>query len=117
MVAPHQHGAAGVRVDPGYPAADPPVSATLPPAFQSPTRKDSPVRPGARVGSAVWATPARRAKAARARTVVNLFQTLRGGYGSSVIGAALKTLVVWFATAFSFSVLLTGLLIFALTQI
>ena len=50
-------------------------------------------------------------------TPINLFQTLRGGYGSSVLGAVLKTLVVWFTTVFAFSLLLTGLLIFTLTQI
>ena len=50
-------------------------------------------------------------------TPINLFQTLRGGYGSSVIGAAIKTLVVWFTSVFAFALLLSGLLIFALTQI
>jgi hypothetical protein len=50
-------------------------------------------------------------------TPINLFQTLRGGYGSSVLGAIVKTLVVWTATVFAFSLLLTGLLLFSLTQI
>ncbi len=50
-------------------------------------------------------------------TPINLFQTLRGGYGSSVIGALLKTLVVWMTTVVSFGVLMIGLLVFALTQI
>jgi len=35
-------------------------------------------------------------------TPVNLFQTLRGGYGSSLLGAALKTLVVWLVSGIAF---------------
>jgi hypothetical protein len=50
-------------------------------------------------------------------TPVNLFQTLRGAYGSSIVGATLKTLVVWFVTALSFSLLLAGLALLALAQI
>jgi hypothetical protein len=50
-------------------------------------------------------------------TPVNLFQTLRGAYGSSIPGAVLKTLVVWWITVFSFSVLLTGLLVLAVAQL
>jgi hypothetical protein len=50
-------------------------------------------------------------------TPINLFQTLRGAYGSSIVGAVLKTLIVWTSTFFSFLVLLTGLLIFSLAQI
>jgi hypothetical protein len=50
-------------------------------------------------------------------TPVNLFQTLRGAYRSSILGAALKTLVVWWITVFSFSVLLTGLLVLAVAQL
>jgi hypothetical protein len=50
-------------------------------------------------------------------TPVNLFQTLRGGYGSGIIGAALKTLIVWITTVTAFSLLLTGLLLFTLTQL
>jgi hypothetical protein len=50
-------------------------------------------------------------------TPINLFQTLRGGYGSSIPGAIIKTLFVWWSTMFSFVVLLTGLLVFALAQI
>ncbi|MBO9709657.1 MAG: DUF3667 domain-containing protein [Caulobacter sp.] len=49
-------------------------------------------------------------------TPINLFQTLRGGYGSSIIGAGLKTLVVWFMSVFSFGTLLTALLLFTLSQ-
>jgi hypothetical protein len=48
---------------------------------------------------------------------VNLFQTLRGAYGSSVVGALLKTAIVWTVTVFSFACLLTGLLVFSLTQL
>ncbi len=50
-------------------------------------------------------------------TPVNLFQTLRGGYGSSVLGAAAKTLLVWTITVTAFGLLLMGLLVFALTQL
>jgi hypothetical protein len=50
-------------------------------------------------------------------TPINLFQTLRGAYGSSIVGAVFKTLIVWTSTFFSFLVLLTGLLIFSLAQI
>jgi hypothetical protein len=50
-------------------------------------------------------------------TPVNLFQTLRGAYGSSILGAALKTLVVWWITVFSFSLLLTGLLVLAVAEL
>ena len=50
-------------------------------------------------------------------TPVNLFQTLRGAYGSTILGAILKTLIVWFITVFSFSCLLTGLLIFTLAEL
>lgn len=50
-------------------------------------------------------------------TPVNLFQTLRGGYGSGVVGAALKTLIVWFASIFWFAMLLLALMLFTLSQI
>lgn len=50
-------------------------------------------------------------------TPVNLFQTLRGAYGSSVVGALTKTLVVWFITVIAFSALLTGLLLLTLSQV
>ena len=48
---------------------------------------------------------------------VNLFQTLRGGYGSSLIGAAFKTFVVWNTALFWFGALTLALMIFTLTQI
>jgi len=50
-------------------------------------------------------------------SLVNLFQTLRGAYKSSIVGAVLKTLIVWWIAAFSFFVLMIGLLVFALTQL
>ena len=50
-------------------------------------------------------------------TPINLFQTLRGAYGSSVPGAIVKTLFVWWSTMFSFVLLLSALLVFALAQI
>lgn len=49
-------------------------------------------------------------------TPINLFQTLRGGYGSSVVGAALKTLVVWSMTVIAFASLLVALMLFTLSQ-
>lgn len=50
-------------------------------------------------------------------TPINLFQTLRGGYGSSIVGAVFKTLVVWFTSVTAFGLLLIALLFFSLTQI
>lgn len=50
-------------------------------------------------------------------TPINLFQTLRGAYGSSIPGAVIKTLIVWWSTMFSFVLLLAALLVFALAQI
>src|SRR5262249_24580733 len=50
-------------------------------------------------------------------TAVTLFQTLRGGYGSSILGAAAKALVVWLVSVTAFGVLLLGLLVLALLQI
>ena len=50
-------------------------------------------------------------------TPVNLFQTLRGAYGSSVLGAVLKTLVVWTTTVLAFGLLLLALMVFSLNQL
>jgi hypothetical protein len=50
-------------------------------------------------------------------TPVNMFQTLRGGYGSSVLGAALKTLIIWAITVTAFGGLVIGLILFSLTQL
>ena len=49
-------------------------------------------------------------------TPINLFQTMRGGYGSSIIGALLKTWVVWTIGVMSFGFLLLGLMLFTLSQ-
>ena len=48
---------------------------------------------------------------------VNLFQTLRGAYGSGVSGALVKTLVVWMVTVFAFLTLLIALMVFVLGQL
>ncbi len=50
-------------------------------------------------------------------TPINLFQTLRGAYGSSILGAILKTLIVWTATVFWSLVLLTCLLLLAIAKV
>jgi hypothetical protein len=50
-------------------------------------------------------------------TPINLYQTLRGGYGSSRIGAALKALGVWMVSFIAFFILIAGLFTFTLTQI
>ncbi|THD64026.1 DUF3667 domain-containing protein [Phenylobacterium sp.] len=50
-------------------------------------------------------------------SLVNLFQTLRGGYGSSIPGAAIKTALVWSITGFWSLMLLTGLLVLAIATI
>jgi Protein of unknown function (DUF3667) len=50
-------------------------------------------------------------------TPVNLFQTLRGAYGSTILGATLKTLVVWLTTVVAFGSLLIVLFVFTLTQL
>jgi hypothetical protein len=47
---------------------------------------------------------------------INLFQTLRGGYGSSVFGALLKTIIVWMISVTSFGLLVGGLMVFTLSQ-
>jgi len=48
---------------------------------------------------------------------INMFQTLRGAYGSSIFGAVLKTLIVWTIIGFSFLILVTGLLTLAVAQL
>jgi hypothetical protein len=47
---------------------------------------------------------------------INLFQTLRGGYGSSIVGALLKTFIVWMMSVTAFGVLMAGLMLFTLSQ-
>ena len=49
-------------------------------------------------------------------TPINLFQTLRGGYGSSIVGALLKTFIVWWMTIIAFASLLIALMLFTLSQ-
>lgn len=49
-------------------------------------------------------------------TPVNLFQTLRGGYGSTLVGALFKTLIVWLVSVVAFGALLGGLMFFTLSQ-
>lgn len=39
-------------------------------------------------------------------TLLTFFLTLRGGYGSSIFGAVLKSFILWVMTAFSFSLIL-----------
>ncbi len=46
--------------------------------------------------------------------LVNFFQTLRGAYGSSVIGAICKSLVLWILSVISFSILLTAVMFVSL---
>ncbi len=50
-------------------------------------------------------------------TPVNLYQTLRGAYGSGVLEAGIKTLLVWLATVSAFGSLLAGLMVFTLAQL
>lgn len=50
-------------------------------------------------------------------TPANLFLTLRGAYGSSLIGAALKALILWLSTLMAFLLLIIGLLALALGQV
>ena len=50
-------------------------------------------------------------------TPVNMFQTLSGAYGSSRIGAALKTLVLWPGSVLTFGLLMLGLLTMTLSQL
>ena len=50
-------------------------------------------------------------------TPINLYLTLRGAYGSSRVGAAVKALVVWGTSFLAFMLLLIGLMVFSLTQL
>lgn len=50
-------------------------------------------------------------------TPINLFQTLRGAYGTGWIMAILRTLIVWTTAVFWFALLVIGLMAFALTQL
>jgi hypothetical protein len=55
--------------------------------------------------------------AAMAWSLVNLFQTLRGGYGSSIVGATIKTVLVWSITGLASILLLAGLLVIAVASV
>ena len=48
---------------------------------------------------------------------INVSMTLRGAYGSGIIGAALKTFILWVLSTIAFSLLLVGLLALGLSQI
>lgn len=50
-------------------------------------------------------------------TPINLFQTLRGGYGSSLLGATIKTVIVWVANLVIFCVLIFALSMWSLAQL
>ena len=50
-------------------------------------------------------------------TPVNMFQTLRGAYGSSRVGALLKTSILWPGSILTFGVLALALLALTLTQL
>ena len=54
--------------------------------------------------------------AATLATPVSLYATLRGAYGTGVIMAGVRTLILWVSTLFVFLVLLLGLLVLALAQ-
>jgi hypothetical protein len=49
-------------------------------------------------------------------TPINLFQTLRGGYGSGWFGALIKTFIVWMMSVTAFGILVAGLMLFTLSQ-
>jgi hypothetical protein len=49
-------------------------------------------------------------------TPINLFQTLRGAYNSSIAGAVVKTAFLWTASVTVFTVMMLGLMTFALAQ-
>lgn len=48
---------------------------------------------------------------------LNLFMTFRGAYGSSLLGAGVKAVVIWGATVVSFVLLVAALLFLALFQL
>lgn len=49
-------------------------------------------------------------------TPINLYQTLRGAYGSGVVGGVVKTTLLWTSTLFLFSVLMVALMTLALAE-
>jgi hypothetical protein len=62
-----------------------------------------PVRGWAVLAASIWAP-------------INLFQTLRGAYGSKWYTAVIKTFFLWTSTLFLFSVLMLGLMALALAE-
>lgn len=42
-------------------------------------------------------------------TPINIFMTLRGAYGSGILGALIKTLLLWLTTTVSFALLVVGI--------
>ena len=48
---------------------------------------------------------------------MNLYMTLRGAYGSGVISAGVKTLILWVSTLVLFLILIAVLLVVALAEI
>lgn len=50
-------------------------------------------------------------------TPVNFFMTLRGAYGSSILGAILKTLILWGMATFSFVCVLLGVVYVAMMSV
>lgn len=50
-------------------------------------------------------------------TPINLYQTLRGGYGSSRVGSAARALIVWGMSFTAFVVLTVCLMVFSLSQL
>ena len=48
-------------------------------------------------------------------TLVNLFLTLRGAYGSSIFGAIVKSVIVWAVSGMAFVALLVGVMFVSLT--
>jgi len=48
-------------------------------------------------------------------TLWTFFATLRGAYGSSILGAALKSIVLWIMTWVGFSLVITGVIFVSLT--
>ena len=50
-------------------------------------------------------------------TPLNIFQTLRGGYGSGVPGALLKTVILWQGSVAAFGLLIIGLFTLTLIQL
>ena len=49
-------------------------------------------------------------------TVATFFMTLRGAYGSSVLGAIVKSLILWTMTGISFALLLAGVMMISLVS-